>query len=64
LYNPRVDSFITKKADIMKLSSVLLSLLLAPAALVHAKGGNGGKKGKKEMFAWQWLDYPGQIAKR
>jgi hypothetical protein len=34
----------------MKLSSVLLSLLLAPAALVNAKVGNGGKNGAKECL--------------
>jgi hypothetical protein len=32
----------------MKLSSVLLTLLLAPAALVHAHGGDGGKNGNNE----------------
>jgi hypothetical protein len=30
----------------MKLSSVLLSLLLAQATLVQAHGGDGGKNGK------------------
>jgi hypothetical protein len=42
--SPRVSP---KKADIMKLSSVLLSLLLAPATLVQAHGGDGGKNGRK-----------------
>jgi hypothetical protein len=45
----------------MKLSSVLLSLLLAPAALVHAKAGNDGKKVNEECLCGSALPIRGRL---